>query len=130
LGIYVQDYHVYRWPGDRTKDILFGKDRVRSISMNGFLNPGPNRSGALTGAPAGFGEYRRTSDFRKLSPSEAWVFWDEREDTINDGWVRVFETPQRLGDRPAYYHNRATGLAFTDRHPKIPKSQDDRTVDQ
>jgi prepilin-type N-terminal cleavage/methylation domain-containing protein/prepilin-type processing-associated H-X9-DG protein len=129
LGGHIQDHKVYKCPGDKTKDLTTGLPRVRSMSMNGFINPGPNRSGAATGAPAGFGEYRRTSDFRKLSPSEAWVFWEEREDTMNDGWVRVFQTPlNRLGDRPAYYHTGSTGFSFADGHSEIHKWQDPRTT--
>jgi prepilin-type N-terminal cleavage/methylation domain-containing protein/prepilin-type processing-associated H-X9-DG protein len=129
LGTYIGDFKVYRCPGDKSKDAGNGRPRVRSVSMNGFLNPGPNRSGAATGSPAGYGEYRRMGDFRKLSPSDAWVFFEEREDTMNDGWVRVFLGVNRIGDRPAYYHNRATGYAFADGHSEIHKWTDGRTMD-
>lgn len=57
------------------------------------------------------------------------VFFEEREDSINDGWLRVNQNPNVLGDRPAYYHNRATGLAFADGHSEIHKWQDARTMD-
>jgi prepilin-type N-terminal cleavage/methylation domain-containing protein/prepilin-type processing-associated H-X9-DG protein len=128
---YVRDYKVYKCPGDRSKDLGNGLARVRSMSMNGFLNPGPERSGALNGAPnpPGYPEYRRLADFVKLPPTDAFVFFEERQDSMNDGWLRINQNFNVLGDRPAYYHNGATGLAFADGHSEIHKWQDSRTMD-
>lgn len=64
------------------------------------------------------------------------MFIDERQDSINDGWLAVnlgSYDPQRssgyvIVDDPASYHNRAGGLAFADGHSEIRKWQDARTT--
>ena len=49
-----------------------------------------------------------------------YVFLDEREDSINDGWfMQDPEKPFYLIDFPASYHNCAGGLSFADGHSEI-----------
>jgi prepilin-type N-terminal cleavage/methylation domain-containing protein len=124
---YVGDYNVYKCPGDKSKDKGNNLFRVRSISMNGFVNPGPARSGASSGAPA-YEEYRRLQDFINNPPSQAFVFMEERQDSINDGWLRIFQDLNELGDIPADYHNYATTFTFADGHAEIHRWQDGRTL--
>jgi prepilin-type N-terminal cleavage/methylation domain-containing protein/prepilin-type processing-associated H-X9-DG protein len=102
--------------------------RARTLSMNAYLGP---RGGPFT---AGYRQFTKTGHLR--SASQTWVFIDEREDSINDGWFAVDmagydpNTPSalRIVDYPASYHNGAGGLAFADGHSEIRKWKDPRTV--
>ncbi len=118
---------VFKCPADKSLSRgRSGQPRVRSISMNGYL--GQNR--AYTG---GFKMMTKTSDIR--NPARTWVFVDEREDGINDGWFAVdmtgFEpaSPRSwiIVDYPASYHNKAGGYSFADGHSEIKKYRDPRT---
>ena len=53
-------------------------------------------------------------------PTMKYVFLDEREDSINDGWfMQDPDHPCHLIDYPASYHNRAGGFSFADGHSEI-----------
>jgi prepilin-type N-terminal cleavage/methylation domain-containing protein/prepilin-type processing-associated H-X9-DG protein len=128
LGKYAGSPGVYKCPAD--KSLNRGKQgvpRVRSISMNGYLG---NRSGPYT---AGYTQFKKLADIQKASGT--WVFLDEREDSINDGWFAVNmdgydpirPTAYTIVDVPASYHNGAGGFAFADGHSEIKKWVDPRT---
>ena len=78
--------------------------------------------------------YRKSSDIVRPSPSRAWVFLDEREQSIDDGFFLVFlsakfgNKPDQWGNLPATYHNNAGGLSFADGHSEIKRWLDDRTM--
>ncbi len=125
------NYGVFKCPADKSKSFgLTGNPRVRSISMNGYLG---ERAGPYT---AGFRQFKKYSDINIPQPVKEWVFLDEREDGINDGWFAVDMTGSdpynprsyQLVDFPASYHNRAAGFAFADGHSEIHKWQDGRTT--
>jgi prepilin-type processing-associated H-X9-DG protein len=66
-------------------------------------------------------------------PSSTWVFLDEREDSINDGYFVVDmagypdqPTRWKIVDYPASYHNNAGGFSFADGHSEIKKWRDGR----
>jgi prepilin-type N-terminal cleavage/methylation domain-containing protein/prepilin-type processing-associated H-X9-DG protein len=130
LGKYSQSPGIYKCPADRSLSAgKKGAPRVRSISMNSYLG---KRSGPYT---AGFIQFEKYSQIQSPSPAKCWVFIDEREDGINDGWFAVdmngFD-PIRPGsyiivDYPASYHNGAGGLGFADGHSEIRKWVDGRT---
>lgn len=82
----------------------------------------------------------RSTDMLDPGPAGTFVFLDEREDSINDGYfvVDMAGYPQGAGgavqtgrlkivDYPASYHNGAGGLAFADGHSEIHKWLDPRT---
>lgn len=133
LGPYVGgSAKVFRCPGDKSVVRVGGSvlPRVRSVSMNGYL--GRENPGAKTG---GYFDYRKYSSLIRPGPSQTWVFLDEREDVINDGFFYVNMSgydpvqPQSygLGDYPASYHNGSGGLAFADGHSEIHQWKDPRT---
>jgi prepilin-type N-terminal cleavage/methylation domain-containing protein/prepilin-type processing-associated H-X9-DG protein len=122
---------VFKCPAD--KSLNFGNKglpRVRSISMNAYMGP---RGGPYT---SGFKQFQKKSDLGNPNPSKAWVFLDEREDSINDGWFAVNmegsnpDNPNQyvIVDYPASYHNRAAGFSFADGHSEIHKWRDSRTT--
>jgi len=128
LGTYAGSHEIYKCPADRALSRgKTGLPRVRSISMNGYLG---ERGGPFT---SGYWQYKKYTQIQ--SPSKTWVFVDEREDSINDGWFAVDmgsydphrPAAHRIVDYPASYHNRACGFAFADGHSEIKKWSDPRT---
>ncbi|MGD0536527.1 MAG: type II secretion system protein [Verrucomicrobiota bacterium] len=130
LGIYVKSEGPFHCPADLSTVWIDGKlmARVRSISMNCWMN-------YVGVAPIGQDEFRV---FRKLdeitdpSPARAWVFMDEREDSINDG---MFQTnlkdrwmAAKIVDYPASHHNGAAGIVFADGHAEMKHWRDQRTI--
>ncbi|MBK9138444.1 MAG: type II secretion system protein [Verrucomicrobia bacterium] len=123
---------VYKCPADKAMVKIGGRTlpRVRSLSMNGYMG---DRAAPYT---SGFWQFKKITDIMAPSPSKAWVFVDEREDSINDGWFAVNmegydpirPTAYVIVDYPASYHNNACGFSFADGHSEIKKWQDPRTV--
>ena len=137
IGGYTKSASVYHCAGDKSSDVATGKPRVRSITMNSYVGP--------TGEPASisgkilsqttYEKYLKTSDFRKLPPSNAFVFADERADSINDGWFWIdaaawatdaASSSGKYRDLPAFYHNKASAFSFADGHAEIRKWRDDK----
>lgn len=66
--------------------------------------------------------YRRASDLVRPGPANTWVFIDEHEDSINDGYFVCDVTqPYKMVDVPGAYHNNACGIALADGHAEIIK---------
>jgi prepilin-type N-terminal cleavage/methylation domain-containing protein/prepilin-type processing-associated H-X9-DG protein len=133
LGPYIaRSAGIFKCPADKSTVRNGGvtRSRVRSLSMNGYL--GAN-SGPYT---TGYWQFLKLSDISNPSPSKCWVFLDEREDSINDGYfavdMRGFDPVNpnawTLVDMPASYHNGAGGFSFADGHSEIKKWQDSRTM--
>ncbi|MBT4900851.1 MAG: type II secretion system protein, partial [Verrucomicrobia bacterium] len=112
LWPYHRSLGIWKCPADMSTSRHGGKQlsRVRSISMNGFLNPP-----ALQGWQAGYRPIRKLSDAAGKSLSKLYVVLDQREDRINNGYFAVDMTgynPRNPGstrwvDYPASYHNNA-----------------------
>lgn len=65
------------------------------------------------------------------TPANAWVFVDEHQNSLNDGYFVapvVSDGQGTRGDVAGWYHNRACGFAFSDGHSIIKKWKDPRTV--
>jgi len=113
--------------------------RVRSISMNNYVGgngelpwiPGWTQSGWPGGV---WRVYRKTGEMVDPGPTMTWVFLDEREDSMNDGFwcteMTGYPNPAStmIVDYPASYHNGAAGFSFGDGHAEIKKWQDSRTI--
>jgi prepilin-type N-terminal cleavage/methylation domain-containing protein len=87
LWNYNQSLGIYRCPADQSVAVIGGRTypRTRSISMNGNMNGSTNWS-----FDKDYFYYRRMTDIVRPSPSQAWVFIDEREQSIDDGFFLVF----------------------------------------
>ena len=131
LWPYNQSLGIYKCPADKSTALIGGRryPRTRSISMNGNMNGSVNWS-----FDKDFYYYRKLSDIVRPSPSQAWVFIDEREQSIDDGYFLVFlstkfgNRPDQWGNLPATYHNNAGGLSFADGHAEIHKWLDPGTL--
>src|SRR6185503_881762 len=107
--------------------------RIRSMSMKPFMGgiDGSSLGGALT-LNSAYKTFTILSTIR--DPSKMFVFLDENEDSINDGWFALSmisynnSAPNVMVNCPAYYHNRAAGFAFSDGHSEIHRWLDSRTM--
>jgi prepilin-type N-terminal cleavage/methylation domain-containing protein/prepilin-type processing-associated H-X9-DG protein len=137
IGVYAKNPAIYRCPSDQSRDKTTGQFRVRSVSMNGWINPAKLgwRSGEYWDQP--FEKYVRITDFNRLAPTDAFVFLDERSETINDGWFMVntsgYEEPRdpsrwTVHDLPALYHRNASSIAFADGHAEFHRWRDKQTL--
>jgi prepilin-type processing-associated H-X9-DG protein len=130
LGKYSQAAGIYKCPADKALSRgTRGAPRVRSVSMNGYLG---ERGGPFT---SGYNQFKKYSSLTAPSPSKCWVFVEEREDGINDGWFAVdmgsFDparpSAHTIVDYPASYHNGACAFSFADGHAEVRKWVDART---
>jgi len=112
---------IYHCPADRSTVNIGGQTqpRVRSISMSGQMG------GDFVGVPA-FPPNQKESDIRFPPPSKAFVFLDERSDSIDDGlFAMTAGTWQNL---PANWHSVGDVLSFADAHAEYWKWKEITTV--
>jgi len=130
LGPYVPQPKIYKCPADiylSPAQVSKGfPERVRSISMNGYLE-----GGAYAHLGAGnvwyptYRAYFKESNLIAPAPANLWVFVDEHPDSINDGWlVEDMSSPDQWQDVASSLHNRACGFNFADGHSEIHKWTD------
>jgi len=106
-----------------------GAPRVRSISMNGYMGERPPYTIA-------YKQFKKLSEITDPTPSHAFVFIDEREDSINDGFFFVdmngydptIPNSYTIIDYPADWHNRGANLSFADGHTETWRWRDPRTM--
>lgn len=129
LGAYSRSSRIYRCPGDRSRNRDSSDPRVRSYAMNCYVGEREE------GWTPGFQQFRRVGDFSTLSSSQAFVFIDEREDSINDGWFIVEMdgfNPREPGaytlvNYPASYHGVSGTVSFADGYAEMHAWRDART---
>jgi prepilin-type N-terminal cleavage/methylation domain-containing protein/prepilin-type processing-associated H-X9-DG protein len=133
IGQYSKNAKLYHCPADKSQVTYDGLVyvRVRTVSMNGWVGY-DTRDWAQPNTPPLYKLNFRMNDLQRPGPAETWVFLDEREDSINDGWFAVDMVNQGgqavLVDIPGSYHNRAASFSFADGHCQIRKWIDPRTV--
>lgn len=133
LWSYLNTLGSWRCPADKSlsKHGQQWLPRVRSVSMNNWLNPNQIWAGQSQ-----YKAFRKIADMTRPSPTGVWVLVDEREDRINNGFFVVDmngfspRSPNRyeMVDMPASYHNAAAGIAFADGHAEIHRWRDARTI--
>ena len=132
LGNYTKNPGVYKCPADIFPCTMYGQkaQRVRSISMNGFIQGGAYGKTAVSTWYSEWRGYNKIADITVPRPCNLIVFLDEHPDSINDGWwiTQVDNTPNGLWtpapvweDNPSSLHNRACGFSFGDGHSEIHK---------
>jgi prepilin-type N-terminal cleavage/methylation domain-containing protein/prepilin-type processing-associated H-X9-DG protein len=129
---------IWHCPADRS----LGQNRAgqkvprpRSISMNIWAGGRGDTKDPRGGwsISANYKVFRKTTEMTKPGPSMTFVFLEEREDSINDGFfiVQMDGFPNMaqttMVDFPASYHGRACAFAFGDGHAEIHKWKDART---
>jgi len=133
LAVYLQhDPRPFHCPADTgLSDGVTGVPLVRSIAMNSYMGP---RGGPYT---SGYRQFVSLSSITAPSPATASLFYDAREDGINDGWFNIdmtgFDPPStpasyRMIDYPADWHQRAGTVSFVDGHVEVWKWSDVRSM--
>ncbi len=127
---------VYRCPADTSTYINGtayaiggrGDARVRSMSMNSWINPGVNDVN-MDGTD--YIIYKKDSDLVHPGSANLWVFIDENPYSINDAFFLELTSgttgspvASAWTDVPATYHNGAGGISFADGHAQIKKWTD------
>jgi prepilin-type N-terminal cleavage/methylation domain-containing protein/prepilin-type processing-associated H-X9-DG protein len=128
---YVNTVGVYHCPADNTSVAapFGGYPRVRSMSMNAWMNPITVWGGDPNAARTLY-VYRKETDLVQPGPASTWVFIDENPGGINDGSFISDPDPafQEWIDYPAFYHNNAGGIAFGDGHAEIHRWHDGKML--
>jgi prepilin-type N-terminal cleavage/methylation domain-containing protein len=127
---YTQNIGIYKCPADgsmvKTSGGVF--PRSRSLSMNCWVGDVEERA---WGGQTEYVSIKKLSDFSRPGPVRTFVFTDEHEDSIDDGWfaidMRDRGTAAIMANYPASYHNGAGGLSFADGHGEIHRWLDPRT---
>ena len=127
LAPYLKSAAVLKCPSDLSYAIRGGErsPRVRSYSMNQYVGES-SRAASL-----GFWYYFKPDDFARPGPSTTFVFLDEHEDSINDGFFLVGPVDSwnfGWNDVPASRHSRGANFVFADGHGERHKWRDKRTV--
>ncbi|TXT44838.1 MAG: hypothetical protein FD140_4804 [Limisphaerales bacterium] len=116
------NFKAYKCPADKFKNPTgptAGMDRLRSYSANNFM---AGRDNFNTGAKV----FYRLGEIDQ--PSNRYVFLDENERSLNDGFFLTHMTTQTSqNDVPASHHDGAYPLNFSDGHTELVKVQDGRT---
>jgi len=127
---YTKHTGVYKCPADQSTVRTSGGafPRTRSLSMNCWVGDVENRA---WGGQVQFQVMKKITDVVKPGPAMTFVFIDEHEDSIDDGWFAVDMADRGsatiMANVPASYHNGAGGLSFADGHAEIHKWLDPRT---
>jgi prepilin-type N-terminal cleavage/methylation domain-containing protein len=111
LFSYNKSVKIYHCPADRSVVNILGSQlpRVRSVSMSGQM-------GGDIGMISGYPPNKKETDIRYPAPSKAFVFIDERNDSIDDGYFAITLSPRSWQNVPAFWHNRGDVLSFADAH--------------
>lgn len=117
---YINSVGAYHCPADKSQ--TNGVPRVRSYSINGWMG------GTYVFGQSNYMVFKKEAEIQNPSPSQAWVFIDEHERSINDGWFAVDMKGSRgLLDAPATRHANGYGITFVDGHSEIWKLNDQRS---
>jgi prepilin-type N-terminal cleavage/methylation domain-containing protein/prepilin-type processing-associated H-X9-DG protein len=129
LWPYTKSLAIYVCPADPNTIDINGAiyPLVRSVSMNQRMNGGEYNSAPLSM----FNNPNKLTAIINPGPATAFVFIDERADSINDGFfvIDMLDTGPLavIGNTPADYHNGCSSVSFADGHVEIHKWLDPRT---
>ncbi len=132
---YVPNVAAFKCPADK-KAAINGVLTVRSISMNGYMNPlnaaAPPTPALTPPAPltALYRLFKKQNDLGRLGAANTWVLIEESPISINDSWFCTDPRPTAITwiDKPATYHNNACGLSFADGHAEMKKWKDQNLI--
>jgi len=113
LGPYTKSPGVYRCAASRVTCLEggFRYPLCRNVSMSVAMG---TPDGAFDGK-----SFHKTSQITRISPSQAFVFIDERDDSIDDGEFLFYLTQNQIPNFPAAYHAGSGGLSFADGHAEL-----------
>jgi prepilin-type N-terminal cleavage/methylation domain-containing protein len=125
---YNRNAAIYRCPTDVGRS-MFGRQsyqRVRSYAMNGYMN-GVD-VGLMFFSQKWFKVNKKTADITAPAPSQAFVFLDEHQNSIDDGHFGFAPEGDTWMNLPAMWHNHGCDFSFADGHSELMKWHDPRTL--
>ncbi|MDX1952472.1 MAG: type II secretion system protein [Verrucomicrobiota bacterium] len=121
LGPYSKTEGVYRCMASKitSKQGAGSYPLVRNVSMSGWMG--------FRTIPwnTGFRTFRKVTQITGLSPSDALVFIDERDDSIDDGMFAIDMVGNQIVNLPSGYHGGSGGVTFADGHAEIHRWRSD-----
>jgi len=98
----------------------------RSVSMNCWM--GSTNTPAAAVASGAYKQFRKLSDISGgINISSAFVFMEERAESIDDGSFEVQEGNYVVANWPTDYHNGAAAVGFADSHVETHKWQTNKS---
>ncbi len=133
LWPYLGSGGVWRCPADNSTTLVPGlgeaRARVRSASINNWL--GTDYLWNEEEGGDAFKAVHKMTQMTQPAPAETYVFLDEREDSINDGYFVVSMNERggssRVVDFPGSYHRGGANFVFADGHYEYKRWLDSRT---
>jgi prepilin-type N-terminal cleavage/methylation domain-containing protein/prepilin-type processing-associated H-X9-DG protein len=130
LARYLKSHEIFKCPSDKSYAIRPPPggprcSRARSYSMNGFIGESSHVSDTR------LLRFDKADDFTRPGPAVTFLFLDEHEDSINDGYFFVGNKEGEdfgWASVPATHHNRGTHLVFADGHAERHRWTDKRTL--
>ena len=120
---------IYVCPGQsqvevKSQNRLVSLPPARSYSISGQMNGGTwNGRGVepiiLNGNPNSAPAYNKTLQINRPPPASAFVFIDESEYTIDDGYFAVLVNADTWQNFPGARHGGSCGLSFADGHSEL-----------
>jgi prepilin-type processing-associated H-X9-DG protein len=119
LGPYAKSPAVYRCMASKVVARQSGETHpvVRTVSMSVWMG---HRTLPWN---TGYRTFKKRSQIAGLGVSEALVFVDERDDSIDDGEFALDMVSHQLVNYPAGYHGGSGGVTFADGHAEIHRWQ-------
>ena len=116
LGPYLKGPGVYRCKASRlvVKEGSTTYPLSRTVSMNGWLG---YINTVWNYEP--YTCFRKTGDFTRLSTSDALVFVDERDDSVDEGYFGISMQTDWIVNMPSDFHNGAGTVTFADGHTEL-----------
>jgi prepilin-type processing-associated H-X9-DG protein/prepilin-type N-terminal cleavage/methylation domain-containing protein len=130
IGEYTKSAAIYKCPSDKSWALNGGQrhNRVRSYGMNSLMG---SQQYSYRSPTAAYLVYWRWSDLGTPPISQHFVFIDEHEDSMNDGFFFLpinHEYGHEWLDFPTGRHNKSANLTFADGHVETKKWLDQRTL--
>ena len=122
---YVKNIAAYHCPADHSTvprgATAFDSSALRTYSMNDWVQPMDAPGYASTpwngGPTSGYYVYTKLSNMFKPGPSKTWVFIEQSQYNIDDGFFAVDPSQTTAWvNSPAILHGNASVLAFADGH--------------
>ena len=136
IGKYVKSPGVYHCPADKTANAS-GQFNVRSYSMNGYVGTVYDNAYQALGCGISYGQanngaenYPKDTSFKRLGPSDCFIFTEERiytpalPDGLDDGffWSMYPSSPWSVLNSPQFAHGGSvTVFSFGDGHSETHK---------
>jgi prepilin-type N-terminal cleavage/methylation domain-containing protein/prepilin-type processing-associated H-X9-DG protein len=131
LFSYNTQVKIYVCPGQQQVEVmsrggLFPLPPARSYSISGQMHGGTWGGNEvqpiiLGSNPASAPAYRKVAQINRPLPANAFVFVDESEYTIDDGYFAVLVNEDTWQNFPAFRHGGSAGFSFADGHGEVKK---------